>query len=383
MALGSLATLAFLLLVASTQMLLAFCALLSRFVQARVFSASLAAPHAPACACVDMSCWPTVPAATRRRFHVAAAAAAVTIFCFLHPHSQVKSQPPVPALRLVLLSNLIAEAAMVFFHLLPKLLLACMRHARQRRLAATAGLPTAAPGSGKASPKQPGGGSCHSSDDGGSDSSPRAEPVQQQQQQGRPRLAPSKTTVRPPVAFVRGLSRRMDAWEAQGRPMLRKRLALAAITVSFMGCCSLQLLAPGFVDASIGGCWVVARAAASLWAVQPRGAHPPRLPAYPPTLAVQLTTQWTSLCIALAQALLLRHRLPPAFWPCVAVVLGGALMIIIPAVGQVRSAPQCAGAAAPLRGFPLPAPLLSRGLPLPAPHPSPLSLPRYRARRGA
>jgi drug/metabolite transporter (DMT)-like permease len=67
-----------------------------------------------------------------------------------------------------------------------------------------------------------------------------------------------------------------------------------------MGCCSLQILAPGFVDVSI----------------------------------VMLTTQWTTLCIALAQALLLRHRLPIAFWPAAAVMLAGAAMVIAPSVGQ-------------------------------------------------
>lgn len=50
-----------------------------------------------------------------------------------------------------------------------------------------------------------------------------------------------------------------------------------------------------------------------------------------------LTTQWTTLCIALAQALLLRHRLPVAFWPAAAVMLAGAAMVIAPSVGQVRA----------------------------------------------
>jgi hypothetical protein len=52
-----------------------------------------------------------------------------------------------------------------------------------------------------------------------------------------------------------------------------------------------------------------------------------------PTLCA---VQWTTLCIALAQAVLLRHRLPLAFWPCAAVMLGGAAMVIVPSVGQVR-----------------------------------------------
>ncbi len=50
-----------------------------------------------------------------------------------------------------------------------------------------------------------------------------------------------------------------------------------------------------------------------------------------------LTTQWTTLGIALAQALLLRHRLPLPFWPCAVVMLGGAAMVIVPAVSQATS----------------------------------------------
>lgn len=65
------------------------------------------------------------------------------------------------------------------------------------------------------------------------------------------KLAAARSTVRAPVPLVRGLSRRMERWEA-GRPGVRRTLALAAISVSFMGCCSLQILAPGFVDVSIG-----------------------------------------------------------------------------------------------------------------------------------
>ena len=56
-----------------------------------------------------------------------------------------------------------------------------------------------------------------------------------------------------------------------------------------------------------------------------------------------LTTQWTTLCIALAQALLLRHRLPVAFWPAAAVMLAGAAMVIAPSVGQVCVMAGCCG----------------------------------------
>lgn len=59
-----------------------------------------------------------------------------------------------------------------------------------------------------------------------------------------------------------------------------------------------------------------------------------------------LTTQWTTLCIALTQAVLLRHRLPRAFWPCAAFMLGGACMVIVPSVGQ-----STAGGLHTLRGW--------------------------------
>jgi hypothetical protein len=50
-----------------------------------------------------------------------------------------------------------------------------------------------------------------------------------------------------------------------------------------------------------------------------------------------LTTQWTTLGIALANSLILRARLPRAFWPCAALMLGGAAMVIVPAVSQSTS----------------------------------------------
>lgn len=50
--------------------------------------------------------------------------------------------------------------------------------------------------------------------------------------------------------------------------------------------------------------------------------------------AVMLTTQWTTLVIALTQRLLLGHRLPLAFWPCATAMLAGAAMVIVPSIGQ-------------------------------------------------
>lgn len=203
--------------------------------------------------------------------------------CFI-PTLQVEASPPVPALRLVVVSNLIAEAFMVCFHLAPKLLLAWVRRRRQRqrqqRQAGSSGtLPVTAAAEHvtvdeKPPAKQPVD-SCCTSEDGGSGGSPNENSSERHNgvsacpaaaaEAGRgavagtgaassgakPRLTAAPSTVRPPVPLLRGLSRKMEQWEEE-RPVLRRRLALAAITVTFMGCCSLQILAPGFVDVSIG-----------------------------------------------------------------------------------------------------------------------------------
>ena len=155
---------------------------------------------------------------------------------------------------------------MVCFHLAPKLLLAWVhRQRRQQQARTSGGLPAAAAaaaaGDGLPAAKQPLD-SCCTSDASGSGGSPRgpdpcpASAAEAGQGGGaaaasQPRLAPAPTSVRPPVPLLRGLSSRMDRWKHE-RPAARRRLALAAITVSFMGCCSLQILAPGFVDVSIG-----------------------------------------------------------------------------------------------------------------------------------
>lgn len=197
---------------------------------------------------------------------------------------QVKAVPPVPALRLVVVSNLFAEAFMVCFHLVPKLLLAWVQRQRQRRRQADncRSLPVVAasaeqPAGEKPPAKQPVD-SCCTSEDGTSSGSPHEGPTEPQQDgracpaaaaeagqgsvatpgisgngtaSGKRRLVAAPSTLRPPVPLLRGLSRKMEQWEEE-RPVLRRRLALAAITVTFMGCCSLQILAPGFVDVSIG-----------------------------------------------------------------------------------------------------------------------------------
>jgi hypothetical protein len=159
----------------------------------------------------------------------------------------------------------------------------------------------------------------------------------------------AKSTLRPPVVLARGISQRFESWQ-QRQPVLHRRLTAAAITLTFMGCCSFQILAPGFVDVSIGG----QRAFQCLWrcgwlsigahmlacsaqeqARRPACAFMDRSPApCCACCAVQLTTQWTTLGIALAQALLLRQALPRVFCPCAAAMLGGAAMVIVPSVGQ-------------------------------------------------
>ncbi len=47
--------------------------------------------------------------------------------------------------------------------------------------------------------------------------------------------------------------------------------------------------------------------------------------------------QFSVLCVALVQALLLRRRLPLYTWPCGGAMVAGAAMVIVPVVGQVGS----------------------------------------------
>ncbi|EFN59597.1 hypothetical protein CHLNCDRAFT_132986 [Chlorella variabilis] len=247
----------------------------------------------------------------------------LALYGLLSRYAQIKPTLPVPALRLVVVTNLIGEAALLLFHAAPLLVAAQVRRWR-RRSWPQPGLPAHGPGDAAAASAKAGDGCCSSSEsseaagcppDGdveqaagsppqqhSSPGQPDEQPLQQQQQRRPAPLAHAKTSVRPPLPLARGLSSRFERWEA-GRPLLRRRLALAAIVVSFMGCCSLHILAPGFVDVSI----------------------------------VMLTTQWTPLFIAAVQSLLLRKPLPRAFWPSAAVMLGGAGMVIVPAVSQSTS----------------------------------------------
>ncbi|KAL4427455.1 hypothetical protein ABPG77_000744 [Micractinium sp. CCAP 211/92] len=249
----------------------------------------------------------------------------LALYGLLSRFVQVKPAPPLPALRLVVICNLIGEAAMLAFHVAPLLALRLWRHRQRRRAEARRLLPL------HVSPKQArheassgtsagSTGSCPSTEGdrgeaeegegdrsgGGGASFPAAnsEPGRPSCEaplapKAAPAVAGTPSTLRPPIPLMRGMTLRVERWQRQ-RPVLHRRLALAAIGLTFTGCCSLQILAPGFVDVSI----------------------------------VQLTTQWTPLCIALTQALLLRLRLPRAFWPCTAAMLGGACMVIIPSVGQ-------------------------------------------------
>lgn len=55
--------------------------------------------------------------------------------------------------------------------------------------------------------------------------------------------------------------------------------------------------------------------------------------------AAQLVMMFSVLFTALVQALLLRRRLPLYTWPCAACMLGGACMVIVPNLSQVRRGP--------------------------------------------
>ncbi|KAL4447420.1 hypothetical protein ABPG75_004639 [Micractinium tetrahymenae] len=254
----------------------------------------------------------------------------LALYGLLSRFVQVKPAPPLPALRLVVICNLIGEAAMVAFHVAPALVLRLWRRRQaQRQLqlplhgspnqvlgkadsSASAG--SAGSSVGKTSDKElqeesgskGGVGSLAAANEPrGPGGAPAAAP------RAAAQLSAARSTLRPPVPLMRGMTMRMERWQRR-RPALHRRLVLAAIVLTFTGCCSLQILAPGFVDVSI----------------------------------VQLTTQWTTLFIALTQALLLRHRLPRAFWPCAAAMLGGACMVIIPSVGQ-----STAGSLSTVRGW--------------------------------
>ncbi|KAI7839517.1 hypothetical protein COHA_006784 [Chlorella ohadii] len=104
---------------------------------------------------------------------------------------------------------------------------------------------------------------------------------------------------RPELALARGLSRRVRDLST-GRPRLVRLAALTVITSSFSAAYCCQIAAPGFVDPSL----------------------------------VQLVNMFTVLGVALVQSVLLRHRLPLSIWPCSAVMLGGAAMVIVPSIGS-------------------------------------------------
>lgn len=57
-------------------------------------------------------------------------------------------------------------------------------------------------------------------------------------------------------------------------------------------------------------------------------------------------SQFTAIGTALAQAALLRHRLPWQMWPCGALMTGGAAMVIVPSLGHTE-----AGSLATARGW--------------------------------
>lgn len=251
----------------------------------------------------------------------------LALYGLLSRFVQVKPTPPLPALRLVVICNLIGEAAMVAFHLVPLLARRLWQRRQQAMRAEPRSLLPLHGSSGQAADKADSSASSSSGlsvgasrdlegreqrEGGAGDaasahaaadvrSRPGNEPAEAAQAAAEPAAASnaSTATLRPPVPLMRGMTLRTERWRRR-RPVLHRRLALSAIVLTFTGCCSLQILAPGFVDVSI----------------------------------VQLTTQWTPLFIALTQALLLRHRLPRAFWPSAAAMLAGACMVIVPSVGQ-------------------------------------------------
>lgn len=195
------------------------------------------------------------------------------------PWLQVKPTPPLPALRLVVICNLIGEAAMVAFHLVPLLARRLWQRRQQAMRAEPRSLLPLHGSSGQAADKADSSASSSSGlsvgasrhlegreqrEGGAGDaasahaaadvrSRPGNEPAEAAQAAAEPAAASnaSTATLRPPVPLMRGMTLRMERWRRR-RPVLHRRLALSAIVLTFTGCCSLQILAPGFVDVSIG-----------------------------------------------------------------------------------------------------------------------------------
>ncbi|GAB4816325.1 hypothetical protein N2152v2_003371 [Parachlorella kessleri] len=117
--------------------------------------------------------------------------------------------------------------------------------------------------------------------------------------EGQPPAYDPEACLRPDVPMRRGLSRRFDRLHAH-RPGWYLGLTVATLTLSFLGVYAFQAVAPGYVD--------------------------PSLP--------QLVIQFSVVCVALVQALLLRARLPLYTWPCAGAMVAGAAMVIVPNLSQ-------------------------------------------------
>lgn len=127
----------------------------------------------------------------------------------------------------------------------------------------------------------------------------------------------------------------------------------------------LQLCAPGLVDPSIGvapevGGWGVCCRLRLYCRLTDLPVSLPCLDSFPVPCnvqstclvlssavalapAVQLVGQFSAIGTALAQGVLLRHRLPWSIWPCTALMTAGAAMVIVPSMGHVSCS--AAGAA--------------------------------------
>ncbi|PRW59246.1 colon cancer-associated Mic1 [Chlorella sorokiniana] len=99
-----------------------------------------------------------------------------------------------------------------------------------------------------------------------------------------------------------GLSGRMRRLERQ-RPEAVRWAALAALSSTYAVGSTSQIVAAGWMDASI----------------------------------IQLVMLFSVLGVALVQALLLRHRLPCLLWPCALLMLGGSAMVLGPTIGSSAS----------------------------------------------
>lgn len=163
---------------------------------------------------------------------------------------QIRPSPPLPALRLALIVNLIALASLLGFTAAARTADWLLRRWQQRRRPQDE-QQAPAPAAAQPHAKQPA-----SEEQQGSGAAPAAAlPAtrsdllsRQETLYGRRFGAPQRQV--PEIYLRRGLSGRLHGWQAE-RPGLARAGALALLSGSFAVGCTCQVVAAGWVDASI------------------------------------------------------------------------------------------------------------------------------------